>query len=118
MDNTLLDQPIAKDKKPYWALASLVAGLLGTIAMFYLSYRLLLSLKGIQEGGSYGDPNSFMSMKGVFLGSGLALGGLYLVSVFTLVVSFVKEKSSVPRIFAIVGHVFVLASMLIGAIAR
>lgn len=116
MDNSLLDKPTEKAKRPYWAITSLVSGLLGTFSMIYFSYRMLLSFKGIQDGGASSDPNSFYNMKEVLLGSGLAIFGLYLLSLFALIGSWVKEKSSIPRIFAIVGHAFIFISIIAGVI--
>jgi len=110
MDNTILDQPVPVDKKPYWAIASLVLGLAGTIVMFYFSLEMMNHFEALGKRPiGFHPPNDNFNFKGFLF----AMIGAYIMSLLTLVISFVKEKSSIPRVIAIVGHLLLMAMSVV-----
>ena len=116
MNDELIDRALDTYRKPVWAAASFITGSLGTVALCYIMYQLFPVLfigRTIEAGESLEMDSRFELPLLESDGMMYFLQSLYLVSLWCLIVAYIKEQSSIARILSSIGHIVVLLLILL-----
>lgn len=108
----LVDHPLQESKKPIWAIISLVSGVLGIFVMAFFIYTMLPLVGLVLRAGDELAQSSDIDLGLLKLGIiGVVSGILYLISLWSLIVSYIKESMTVARVTSSVGHLLSLITL-------